>query len=91
MVFAKNSLARAKVSISDKTWTGKALKPAPVGKMGKKKLRAGTDYKLSYKNNKNVGVATVSGTRSVAFGERHARANLGAQGSFLLVVELPVS
>ncbi|MBR1724737.1 MAG: cobalamin biosynthesis protein CobT, partial [Ruminococcus sp.] len=52
----------AKVTVSDKFYTGKALKPAATVKLGWKKLISGTDYKVSYKNNKNVGKATVTVT-----------------------------
>ena len=40
----------------------KAIKAAVTVKYGKKKLKQGTDYTVAYKNNKNVGVATVTVT-----------------------------
>ena len=54
---------------------GKAITPAVVVKDGKTVLTPGTDYELSYKNNCEVGTATVSihgigryaGTRTVSF------------------------
>ena len=46
--------------ISNKTYTGKAIKPGVTVKYGSKKLKNGTDYSVSYKNNKNVGKATVT-------------------------------
>lgn len=50
----------AKVSgIKNKVYTGKAVKQNPVVKLDGKKLKNGTDYSVSYKNNKNVGTATV--------------------------------
>ena len=63
-------LAASRTKISSVTleykttpYTGKALKPAVTVKAkvnGKTKtLKAGTDYTVSYKNNKNVGIATV--------------------------------
>ena len=46
--------------ISNKAYTGKALKPAVIIRDGKKKLVNGTDYAVSYKNNRNTGTATVT-------------------------------
>ena len=57
---AKTSIKNAKVTVSDKTYTGKALKPAVTVKVGKKTLKKGTDYTVAYKNNKKVGKATVT-------------------------------
>ena len=55
------SLTKASVSgISNKVYTGKAIKPAPVVKLGGKTLKKGTDYTVSYKNNKKVGKAAVT-------------------------------
>ncbi|MBQ6662164.1 MAG: cell wall-binding repeat-containing protein, partial [Firmicutes bacterium] len=51
-------------AIKNQTFTGSALKPAPVVKMtlgGKSvTLKAGTDYTVAYKNNTNPGTATVT-------------------------------
>ena len=47
-------------SIANKVYTGKNITPAPVVKNKKVTLKKGTDYTVSYKNNKNVGVATVT-------------------------------
>ena len=58
---AKTSIAKAAVTgIAAKTWTGKALTQKPVVKLSGKTLKSGTDYTASYKNNKNVGKATVT-------------------------------
>ncbi len=46
--------------ISNKTYTGKTVKPVVTIKDGEKKLVKGTDYTLSYKNNKKIGTATVT-------------------------------
>ena len=46
--------------IANQTYTGKALKPVPVVKLGAKTLSAGTDYKVTYASNKKVGKATVT-------------------------------
>lgn len=40
-------------------YTGKAVKPAVTVKNGDQVLKNGTDYKLSYKNNKKIGTAAV--------------------------------
>ncbi len=62
-------------SISNKTYSGKAKTPDVKIKDGDYTLKKGTDYTLSYKNNKNIGKATVtitgkgkySGTKTVSF------------------------
>ena len=46
--------------IKNKTYTGKALKQSVVVKNGSVTLKNGTDYTISYKNNKNAGKATVT-------------------------------
>lgn len=45
--------------IKDKAFTSKAIKQSIVIKNGKKKLTAGTDYTLTYKNNIAVGKASI--------------------------------
>ncbi|MBE6002034.1 MAG: hypothetical protein E7239_11780, partial [Sarcina sp.] len=47
------------LSIPDQTYKGSAFKPAPVVRLGSKKLTAGTDYKVSYYSNTNAGTACV--------------------------------
>ncbi|MBR1663730.1 MAG: leucine-rich repeat domain-containing protein [Ruminococcus sp.] len=42
------------------TYTGKAIKPGVTVKNGKTTLKKGTDYTVSYKNNKSVGTASVT-------------------------------
>ncbi len=46
--------------ISNKAYSGKTLKPKITIKNGKKVLKNGKDYTLSYKNNKNTGKATIT-------------------------------
>ena len=54
-------ISNAKVlTIKNQTYTGKAIKPLPVVKYGNITLKENVDYKLSYKNNKNVGMATIT-------------------------------
>ena len=68
-------LTKAKISVSNKTYTGKAIKPTVTVKYSGKKLKKGTDYTVSYKNNKKIGTATAIikgkgkyiGTRTVTF------------------------
>lgn len=47
-------------AIADKTYTGKAIKPAPVVRYNGRKLKLGADYKLKYAHNKTPGSATVT-------------------------------
>ena len=47
-------------SISNKTYTGKAITPNPVLKFNGKRLKVGRDYKVAYANNKKVGKAKVT-------------------------------
>lgn len=47
------------VSVASQTYTGSALKPAPVVRDGSTTLKAGKHYKVTYSNNKNPGAATV--------------------------------
>ena len=56
-------------------YTGSAIAPVPTVKIGSTTLASGTDYTVSYKNNTNVGTATVtitgkgnySGGKSITF------------------------
>lgn len=60
-VLERTSIEKATVSnVVAKIYTGKALTQTPTIKVGTKTLKSGTDYKLTYKNNKNVGKATVT-------------------------------
>ncbi len=58
------SIAKASVKTksSSYVYTGNVRRPQPVVKLGNRILKLGTDYKLSYKNNKNIGTATVTVT-----------------------------
>ena len=65
---ARTSIAKASVSgLKNKTYTGKAINPTPVVKLNGKTLKSGTDYTVSYKNNKAVGTATVTITGKGAY------------------------
>ena len=67
--------------ISKSVYTGKAIKPNVVVKNGTKVLKAGTEYTISYKNNINVGTATVTvkGVGNYA-GEKIINFEIGTRG-----------
>ena len=57
----RRSIAKASVTnVNNKSWTGKARGQNPVVKLGSKTLKRGTDYKIKYTNNKNVGSAKIT-------------------------------
>lgn len=47
-------------TLSDETYTGEDITPVPVIKNGDHVLQEGTDFTLSYSDNKNAGTATVT-------------------------------
>ena len=56
----RTSIINASVSgIKNKYYTGKAIKQDFTVKLGSKTLTKGSDYTVSYKNNKTIGKATV--------------------------------
>ena len=57
---AKTSLTKAKITVKDQIYSGKEKKPNITVKLNSKTLKKGTDYTVSYKNNKNIGKATVT-------------------------------
>ena len=69
------NLSRCSARIKDQTYSGKALKPAVTVQYDGKALTKGTDYTVTYKNNKAVGTATATltgkgmytGTKKVSF------------------------
>lgn len=61
------SINGAAVTISDQTYTGKALKPAPTVTLNGKTLESGKDYTAAYSNNTNVGTATATITGCGAY------------------------
>ena len=76
MQAAEKDISKLTISkISNKSYTGKAVKPAVTIKDGDKKLVKGTDYTVSYKNNTKIGTATVTikgkgnytGTKTLTF------------------------
>ena len=57
----KISIKDAKVSnIADQKYTGKEIKPSFIVTLDGEKLVSGTDYTATYKNNVNVGTATIT-------------------------------
>ena len=59
---AKTSIKTAKATLSKTSYvySGKAKKPTVKVVLGKTTLKKGTDYTVTYKNNKKVGKATVT-------------------------------
>ena len=74
-VTVKTPVFKLKATVKNATYTGKAIKQKITLKDGKKDLKNGKDYTLSYKNNKNTGKATItikgkgsySGTKTINF------------------------
>lgn len=69
-------ISAAKVKkISDKTYTGKTIKPSVTVTLNGQTLKSGTDYSVKYSNNKYTGKATITitgagkytGTKTVNF------------------------
>jgi len=62
MYYNCKSLSNAKITIPKKSYkyTGKNIKPTVTVKMNGTKLKKGTHYTVSYKNNKKVGTATIT-------------------------------
>ncbi len=56
----RTSLAKAKLTVKAQVYSGKAKKPAVKVVLNGKTLKKGTDYTVSYKNNKAIGTATVT-------------------------------
>ncbi|MCI9175802.1 MAG: hypothetical protein HFH49_12830 [Lachnospiraceae bacterium] len=58
---AKTSIKSAKISLKKTSYVynGKKKQPSVTVKVGSKTLKKGTDYKVTYKNNKKVGSASV--------------------------------
>ena len=66
---ANNDITKATVSgISTKAFTGKAITQNVTVKVGSTVLKNGTDYTVSYSNNKKVGKATVKITGKGRYG-----------------------
>ena len=66
---ANNDITKATVSgISTKVFTGKAITQNVTVKVGNAVLKNGTDYTVSYSNNKKVGKATVKITGKGKYG-----------------------
>ena len=56
----KNNFKKSVVTgIKTKSFTGKSITQKPTIKFNKKTLKNGTDYTISYSNNKKVGLATI--------------------------------
>ena len=67
------NLQNAEIStIPDQTYTGSEIRPRMTVTLEKKVLAEGTDYTVSYENNKNVGTAviTITGNNKTCAGSR---------------------
>lgn len=62
ITIAQDMAAAVIEPIPDQSYTGKTATPAVVVKFGAETLAKGTDYAVSYANNKNAGTATVTVT-----------------------------
>ncbi len=54
------SIKSAKITVENQEYTGKKIKPTFTVRVDGKKLKEDRDYTVSYKNNKNVGTATIT-------------------------------
>lgn len=55
-----SSISNATIEVEDQVYTGKSRRPEVVVKDGDKVLAEGTDYTVSYSNNKEIGTANVT-------------------------------
>lgn len=62
VIDSSKDITRAKFTVKDQTFTGKALEPAVMVELNGKALKQDTDYTVSYKNNTAIGKATVTVT-----------------------------
>ncbi len=70
----RQTLDKAKVTVSDCTYNGYDQMPVVTVKLKDKTLKAGTDYKVRYSNNVNVGTAQVTVTgMGIYAGSKNAR------------------
>lgn len=53
-------VSEAAITVPGKTYTGKAVKPKPKVKMGKKTLKLGRDYTVKYSNNVKTGAGKIT-------------------------------
>lgn len=76
----KISISKCTVTVSKpNAYSGKKLTPAVTVKFKKRLLKSGTDYKLSFKNNKKIGKASVTVTgneKSGFFGSKTVLFNI---------------
>ncbi|MBR5337216.1 MAG: hypothetical protein IK152_04470 [Lachnospiraceae bacterium] len=90
------TITKAKVTgLTDKTYTGEAIRQDVRVKLGKTVLTEGKDYTLTYKNNKKVGKATItvkgkgnySGNCSAQFKIKKAPNTLKVEGKTATIKE----
>ena len=74
--------------LSDMTFTGAAIQPAPVVKLYDRILEEGTDYQLAYSNNEKVGTATITITGIGSYaGNKTATFDIVPEGTNLKTVK----
>ena len=54
------SLAKARIAVKSQVYTGKSIEPPITVKLDGQTLKEGSDYSVSYANNKKIGVASVT-------------------------------
>ena len=87
---AAHDITNARVtSLTAKTYNGKAITQTPMVKIGSTILTLNSDYTVSYKNNTNVGIATViitgrgtyTGTKTATFKINKASQSITAKAA----------
>ena len=58
----KTDITGAKIIVRDREYTGEAITPKLAVKFSGKKLKVGTDYTVSFRNNREIGTASVTVT-----------------------------
>lgn len=95
----KVSISKCKITVAKTaTYTGKAVKPKVTVKYGKKTLKSGKHYKLTYSANKKVGTAKIkitgikkngyTGSKTVSFKIVPAKPSLRVKSSTASTVTL---
>lgn len=95
----KVSISKCKITVAKTvTYTGKAIKPKVTVKYGKKVLKSGKQYKVTYSANKKVGTAKIkitgiekkgyTGSKTVSFKIVPAKPSLSVKSSTASTVTL---
>lgn len=95
----KTNISNAKVSdIKTQTYTGKNITPSVTVKSGSKTLTKNKDYTVSYKNNKNIGITTVTitgtgdytGAKAITYTISPAKANVTVKSTKAKTVNVSI-